>query len=244
MPRSRSGSGASDGGAKILTKVLDDADTWRAPKQKDRGGGGKGPKQKPPKKDPNFQPKAPTNMKPSGDIEADRLRLRQAVRDKIDDAADQTNPDGWTKKTRQPCVSAVWDRKSGNVYYNHNVKDSVDPDDLDPILRERFQNFQDKKNWDFDLEEDQTMHGIPGQHSETRATNEALKAARAEGRDPDLGDFMVENARVTSESRSDHKNPMPCCANCTQMIDGVNGSSGGWDVVDGKKTKRKNWDGS
>ncbi|SDK91369.1 YwqJ-like deaminase [Glycomyces sambucus] len=253
-PRSRSGSGSTpDGAAKILTKPLDDAEVWRTPKQKDRGGGsggGGGKPPKPPKKDPNFQPKAPTRMDPSGDVEADRLRLRQAVRDKIDDVSDPTNPDGWSKKQRQPCVSAVWDRESGRIYYNHNNrKDPVDPDRLDPILRRRYEDYQNRNNpnsnWKNDLEENQDMHGEPGQHSESRATNKALKDARADGREPRLEDFMVENGRVTSDSRSDHKQPMPCCANCTQMIDGVDGSSGGWDTdAHGKKTKRSGWDGS
>ncbi|MEU6857664.1 YwqJ-related putative deaminase [Glycomyces sp. NPDC046736] len=171
----------------------------------------------------------------------DRATLRQSLRDKIDEVS---QPGGWSGKKRKPCMSAVMDRTTGDIYYNHNVKDAVDPDDLDPLLRERYDKWLNKDNgsgWR-QLEENQSMHGVPGQHSEVRALNEALKNARSQGREPKLSDFMVENAKVTRDDLPSHKVPMPCCANCAQMVDGTDGAWGGWTEPFG--TKLEMWDRS
>jgi hypothetical protein len=245
-----SGDGAVAGAAKILTKAVESPGALREKKPKDRGGKGGGKKSNQPKPDPNFQPKAANNMKATGDDAVDRARLREQLHNKIDDVSDLSNPDRWGKSKREPCVSAVWDRKTGDIFYNHNDRDTpVDKDKMDPLLRERFEKYEKHEKSTNDdereasgwkrLEDNQEMHGVPGQHSETRATDEALKKAREDpNRDPKLSDFMVENAQPKN------KRPMPCCANCTQMIDGVNGSSAGWVHQDGKKTKLVPWDGS
>jgi len=239
--------GGGEASAKILTKVLDSPENLRARVPKDRGGkgkggGAKGPGQ--PKPDPNFKPSATDKLVPTGVDKWDRKMLRDELHKKIDDVSDLTNPDFLGKKKREPCMSAVWDRKTGDVFYNHNDRDTpVDKDKLDPLLRDRFEKWEKRdegSGWKNDLESDQDMHGTPGMHSETRATNEALDKARKDNPDRDvkLDDFMVENASPKD------KRPMPCCANCTQMIDGVNGSSAGWVHQDGKKTKLIPWDGS
>ncbi|MCD0445030.1 hypothetical protein LO763_15545 [Glycomyces sp. A-F 0318] len=177
-------------------------------------------------------------MDASGDDAADFRRLQERLDDYID-----ANPPGWTDSQRNPCVSAVWDRTSGRVYYNHNVNEAPRRSDFDPALRGRFDDYanrNDGSGWKSDLEPGQERHGVPGRHSEVRATNEALKDARAEGRDPRLDEFMAASASPVDKLK------MPCCGNCTQMIDGVKGSSSGWST-DGHGNKTKNnrsWDGS
>src|SRR5690606_31708894 len=74
-------------------------------------------------------------LESTGDKKKDHEKLKERWNSYVDE-----NPDGWSNKQRMPCVSAVWDRKSGRVYYDHNVhkrdKWNMNPDDLDPILRE------------------------------------------------------------------------------------------------------------
>jgi hypothetical protein len=165
----------------------------------------------------------------------ERERLRQDLHDFID-----ANPNGWSGKQRKPCISAVRDKVSGRTYFNHNVKTDVDRDNLDPILKERFDRWQ--RGGFKDLEgPDAPKHGTPGQHSETRAMNEALKAARAEGREPRLEDFMIENAKIMNPGNPGHKAPMPCCQNCSQLLDGADGAWNGWDAPFG--SKKSMWDG-
>ncbi len=237
-------------GARIISRSVENPDNLRERPPQDRGGGGRGgrggrgrgggnegPRPEPRPEPKPFEPKAPTHLQPTDDIAADRRRLREALHDKIDDVKDPNNPDKWDKKQREPCVSASWDRKSGRVYYNHNDRDTpVDPNKLDPILRERYKDFQDGK-WEQQTPHNLVQYGEPGQHCEVRATNKALTDARAEGRTPELKDFWVDNANPKN------KEPMRCCIQCTQMIDGADGSSSGWEVKDGKRTKVKNWDG-
>jgi hypothetical protein len=232
---------ASGNAARILTKVAEKPDNLRERAPKDRGGKvkGGGKKSNQPKPDPNFKPQAKDKLEPTGVDAVDRDRLRKELHKKIDDMSDLTNPDRWGKSKREPCMSAVWDRKTGDVFYNHNDRDTpVDKDKLDPLLRERYERYENG-DWK-QLEEDQSKHGVPGQHSETRATNEALQKAREDpNRDPKLEDFMLENANPKT------KRPMPCCGNCTQMVDGVNGSSAGWvHNSDGTRNKLIPWDGS
>lgn len=245
----RDGGEASGSGARILSKVVENPDNLRERAPKDRGGknkgGGGGKKSNQPKPDPNFRPQASDKLVPTGVDKWDRDMLRKELHKKIDDVSDLTNPDFLGKSKREPCMSAVWDRKTGDVFYNHNDRDTpVDKDTLDPLLRKRFDEYEkydkgEQSDWKR-LEDNQEMHGVPGQHSESRATNDALKKAREDpNRDPKLEDFMVENANPKT------KRPMPCCGNCTQMIDGVNGSSGGWvHNAGGTKSKQIPWDGS
>lgn len=177
-------------------------------------------------------------MEPSDDKKRDHERLKERWNEYLDE-----NPQGWSNKTQQPCVSAVWDRKSGRVYYDHNVhkrdKWNMDPNDLDPILRERYNRSRDEDGPFWQVQEDQRRHGAPGTHSETRATNQALKDARNDpGREPYLEDFMLHNGNPKS------RRSMPCCGNCTQMCDGVHGSKAGW-VPDGNGGIKidDNWNG-
>ncbi|MCD0446783.1 hypothetical protein LO763_24500 [Glycomyces sp. A-F 0318] len=176
-------------------------------------------------------------MEPSGDRNRDHERLKERWNEFIDE-----NPRGWSNKQRTPCVSAVWDRQSGRVYYDHNVhkrdKWNMNPDDLDPILRERYNKSLDKDGPFWKLQEDQGRHGAPGTHSETRATNQALKDARADGREPFMEDFMIHNGNPKS------KDSMRCCGNCTQMCDGAHGSKAGWES-DGAGSHRvdESWNG-
>jgi len=176
-------------------------------------------------------------MESSNDDAADFKRLQDRLEDYID-----ANPDGWTDEQRNPCVSAVWDRTSGRVYYGHNVNGRVNRDGLDPAIRGRYDawvNRHEGSGWQTDLEPNQERHGIPGRHSEVRATNEALQDARREGRDPRLDEFMAASASPLDKYK------MPCCANCTQMIDGVKGSSSGWTTDEhGNKRKDKDWNGN
>lgn len=239
------GGESSGTGARILSKVVENPENLRTRAPKDRGGRSKGGGKQSgqPKPDPNFKPKATDKLVPTGVDKWDRDMLRKELHKKIDDVSDLTNPDFLGKGKREPCMSAVWDRKTGDVFYNHNDRDTpVDKDKLDPLLKERFEKYERRNETDEwkRHEDNQEMHGVPGQHSETRATNDALKKAREDpNRDPKLEDFMLENANPKT------KRPMPCCGNCTQMVDGVNGSSAGWvHNADGSKTKQSPWDGS
>ncbi|PRY59530.1 MULTISPECIES: YwqJ-related putative deaminase [Glycomyces] len=225
-----------DGGAGILTKLLNDPKSFKEAQKKVRQAQGGGKKSKGPETFPNLDPplkRGPNHMTPSGDKDLDRQRLREALHDKIDEVSDGRDPTTfWSGAQRRPCMSAVWDRESGRVYYNHNTKGKVleDPDGLHPILKDRYDEYKkgDGGTWK-QYEPNQKDHGEPGTHSETRATNEALldaetDYAKGERRDkPKLDDFMVDNANPSN------KDFMPCCPQCTQMIDGVDGADAGWD---------------
>ncbi|WP_112135723.1 YwqJ-related putative deaminase [Glycomyces dulcitolivorans] len=237
-----------DGASRLLSEMLNDPKAFNKALNKNRKGGGKGGKgggktDETPDLNPPIK-RAPDKMKPSGDVEADRKRLREALHDKIDEVSDERDPSThWSGNRRRPCMSAVWDRESGKVFYNHNSKEAIDPDRLHPKLRERYDNYKDG-NWNR-YEADQDKHGEPGKHSESRATNQALKEAemdylKGERKDrPKLEDFMVENAAPNN------KKPMPCCPQCTQMVDGVDGADRGWDKnPDGSKKHRTDgWTG-
>lgn len=233
--------------AKIFTEVAQEFKPARK-RNRRRGKGGEGSSQPKPDTTPKpettstpgpsteFKPKAPDRLDPTDDRAADRQRLRQALHDKIDDVRNPNNPNQYPKGGA-PCVSAVWDRKSGRVYYDHNVKAIPDKNDFDPILRERMERF-DNKDWhERGLRPGiQQNYGVPGQHSESRAANNALKDARAEGRDPKMDDLWIENANPLN------KKPMKCCIQCTQMVDGADGSSAGWKGHGKSKTDDRNWD--
>ncbi|MEU6246235.1 hypothetical protein [Glycomyces sp. NPDC047010] len=178
------------------------------------------------------------SMDSTGDKKKDHDKLKDRWNEYIDE-----NPDGWSNKKRQPCVSAVWDRESGRVYYDHNVnkrdKWNMDPDELDPILRERYNKSLDRDGDFWKLQPpDQDRHGAPGTHSETRALNRALKDARADGREPWMEDFMIHNGNPKS------KESMRSCGNCTQMCDGTHGSKAGWKSDgSGGYTEDTSWNG-
>ncbi|MEU5872339.1 hypothetical protein AB0A73_12375 [Glycomyces sp. NPDC047369] len=243
MPDKGKGVSADGNAAKIFKDVAQEFKPARKRNRRRGGGrdGGEGSQPKPdttPGPSTEFKPKAPDRLDPTDDRAADRQRLRQALHDKIDDVRNPNNPNQFPKGG-EPCVSAVWDRKSGRVYYDHNVKEQPNRADFDPILQERMDKFG-RGEWDErGLKPGMiTNYGVPGQHSESRATNNALKDARADGRDPSMDDFWVENANAKT------KKPMKCCIQCTQMVDGVDGSSKGWNNHDGKLSDDKGWDGN
>ncbi|SDE24896.1 YwqJ-related putative deaminase [Glycomyces harbinensis] len=226
MPKPKDGS--KSGVSTVVNKVLSYPGSFRKPEPR-------GPSRS---SDPDVQnlenklddigrepkPRRWDYMEPTGDKNKDHEKLRERWNEYIDE-----NPERWSNAKRMPCVSAVWDRKSGRVYYDHNVhkrdKWNMNPDDLDPILRERYKKSLDRNGPFWQMQENQDWHGAPGTHSETRATNQAIKDARNDpGREPFMEDFMLHNGNPKT------KNDMRCCGNCTQMCDGVHGSKAGWEA--------------
>ncbi|THV41401.1 YwqJ-related putative deaminase [Glycomyces buryatensis] len=209
-------------------------------------------KKKKKKKDPvkpSNPNKAPTHLTPTGDPAADRARLRDALLQKLAEVSDDRYKEYWGPGRRQPCMSAVWDRESGRIYYNHNTKMDVTEESLEPPLKERFKKYDDgDPSWKklepetmpnprgSDLPDIEVDHGVPGQHAEVRGMNEALRDARSDGRDPDLSEFMVENVKVNKEGSEGYGDRMACCENCAQMLDGADGAWDGWDRPYGNKT--------
>lgn len=225
MPRPRSGSKAD---STVINQVIDVDGVFRKPEPRGRS-------TNPDADVRNLDDKVDDLVKDRRREE--RLRLRQDLHDFVD-----ANPHGWSGKKSKPAIAAVRDKVTDRTYFNHNVN-SVDADDLDPILRERFDRWQ--QDGFKDLEgPDAPKHSAPGTHAEARAMNEALKDARAEGREPNLADFMIETTSIMKPGSPGHKKPMPCCQNCAQFLDGADGAWNGWGEPFGHGTKKSKWDGT
>ncbi len=238
-PGSKPGSKAK---STVINKVISVDGVFRKPEPRGRSSSGDEDKRNLDNKIDDLmkedKPRDWGHMESTGDKNKDHEKLRERWNEYIDE-----NPNNWGSKQQQPCVSAVWDRKSGRVYYDHNVhkrdKWNMNPDDLDPILRERYKKSLDKDGPFWKMQDNQDWHGAPGTHSETRATNQALKDARNDpGREPFMEDFMLHNGNHKS------KKDMRCCGNCTQMCDGVHGAKAGWESNgQGGYQVDNNWNG-
>lgn len=186
------------------------------------------------KKGPPPQVGCPKELPPGLTDEQVRIELeKKATKCRLDmEAAQKAGhkkviaPDGTELKvgftTMGPCLSLVYDKKTGNVRYGQNTGEA--PTKLAPPLQKRTEDRADHvaatkpmpgQPHGFTMEE-----GIPGSHSEVHATSKALK----DNPDSSLDDMRIYNQRL-QDSKKDPTakkgDAMPCCANCQCITKGA-----------------------
>ncbi|MEU0565492.1 hypothetical protein ABZ297_08890 [Nonomuraea sp. NPDC005983] len=169
---------------------------------------------------------------------ADGLIVRVNGRSVHDFVGDLTRSRGLEYRTRRqeqtdlafsdqkagPVLSVLMDRRTGKLYEGVNDMIAV-PDDLHPLLRERFDGLT---NWSrevgpFDHGPDYPPGAFPhfsepGTHAEVTAVNKALfdRTARGETVTPaTLQEFYFDNRWIRVV---DDLERAPCCANCTHFL--------------------------
>jgi RHS repeat-associated protein len=167
-------------------------------------------------------------------------------------------PDGTIIKvgysTMGPCLSLVYDKKTGNVRYGQNVSDRRPSDPNKPRqqkLREPLQQRADQAAHDNRAEFGdlkytnkegkevtpqygmRPMNGVPGEHSEVRAMNEAMKDRDAQHEKDPFGvpppkpeDYRVYNQILQPHPNKDAQGGeagqgKPCCPDCKKITQGA-----------------------
>ncbi len=117
-----------------------------------------------------------------------------------------------SNKKRGPVLTILKDMKTGKIFDEINVNEV--PDNLHKILKKRLENMGSSPH-----------PSTPGTHSEIIAIDKALKTREAAGikvTEDDLADFVLYNETLYRNKTGS----VPCCANCTKLIDGVESLSG------------------
>ncbi|MGP3928854.1 hypothetical protein [Nonomuraea sp. KM88] len=136
-----------------------------------------------------------------------------------------------------PVYTLLMDRRTGKLYEGLNDMLRHVPDDLHPLLRERYENFARwaRANGPFKHDEGWPAGGFPhwsepGTHSEVTATSRALwdRTRNGETVTPEtLRELYFDNRLL-----SDHyqgiaaRQRIPCCANCTNFLYDTPNSAG------------------
>lgn len=129
-----------------------------------------------------------------------------------------------TLSTRQrgPVLTVLKDKKTGEIFEGMNT-DNV-AQNLHPVLAKRLEIF----NQNFPTPDVWPHPSKPGTHSEINALNKALNAREATGvqvSERDMSDFVLYNETLWKTRNGS----VPCCANCTQLLDNVESLSGKLD---------------
>ncbi|TDE59029.1 hypothetical protein E1295_03740 [Nonomuraea mesophila] len=128
-----------------------------------------------------------------------------------------------------PVYTLLMDRRTGRLYEGLNDMLRRVPDDLHPLLRERYDKFSHwaRRNGPFQHDEGWPPGGFPhwsepGTHSEVTATSKALWDRTRDGETVTAGtlrEFHFDN-RLLSEHYQGitARQRIPCCANCTNFL--------------------------
>jgi hypothetical protein len=128
-----------------------------------------------------------------------------------------------------PVYTLLMDRRTGKLYEGLNDMLRHVPDDLHPLLRERYEKFARwaRGNGPFKHDEGWPAGGFPhwsepGTHSEVTATSKALwdRTRNGETVTPEtLRDFYFDNRLLSNHYQGIvARQRIPCCANCTHFL--------------------------
>src|SRR5205823_3616715 len=129
-----------------------------------------------------------------------------------------------TKRSVQPCVSVVVDRRTGAVAEGHNQLD-VPEAALHPVLRARIEAYKQecqRSGVVFEWGTSYRHFSDPGTHAEVYAVNELLWRRVAQGLEVD--DNVFRELRMDNQFpwyNSGAGKPAPCCANCSAILSDV-----------------------
>jgi tRNA(Arg) A34 adenosine deaminase TadA len=133
-----------------------------------------------------------------------------------------------SNRKRGPVLTVLKDKKTGKLF--EGLNDKQVPSELHPILKKRLDKFHEK----YPSKKDWPHPSDPGTHSEIYAIDKALKAREAAGMkvtEKSLKDFTLYNETLWKKKTGS----VPCCANCTRLIDGVESLSGKLRTFHGPK---------
>jgi hypothetical protein len=133
-----------------------------------------------------------------------------------------------SNRKRGPVLTVLKDRKTGQIFEGLNDKKA--PSNLHPILKKRLDKFYKE----YPSQKDWPHPSDPGTHSEIYALDKALKAREAAGMkvtEKSLKDFTLYNETLYKKKTGS----VPCCANCTRLLDGVESLSGKLRTFNGPK---------
>lgn len=159
---------------------------------------------------------------PSEPLAIERAAQREALRKELEEAAKKRAADlklKMSNKQRGPVLSLVRDTKTGRTFEGLNHPGV--PEKLHPVLEKRLEEFRAR------YPDGKYPHAIsdPGTHSEIYALNDALWTRDPTGKmltEKDLSDFAVYNETLWSNRTGS----VPCCPNCTGLLEGVDSLSG------------------
>jgi hypothetical protein len=136
-----------------------------------------------------------------------------------------------------PVYTLLMDRRTGKLYEGLNSMLQRVPEDLHPILRERYEKFADWAHGAGPFTHDEGSPpgdfphwSEPGTHSEVTATSKALwdRTLSGETVTPETLREMYFDNRLLSDHYQGYsvRQQLPCCANCSNLLYDVPNSVG------------------